>query len=186
MQQEIEKCVEVMLRGGIILYPTDTIWGIGCDATNATAVKRIYSLKQRSDSKSMLMLVGSVEMLHEWVSDIPETFEKELLLMDRPTTVIYETPHGIAANLLAEDGSAGFRVTREAFSKALCERLGRPVVSTSANISGRSSARIFSEIEEAIKEGVDYAADYRRDDLTRHAASSIIKLQPDGEIIKIR
>lgn len=185
-ENDLQRCIEVLRSGGIIVYPTDTIWGIGCDATNAAAVARIYFLKQRSDSKSMLMLVSSVEMLHEWVTDIPEAFEKQLLLMERPTTVIYDTPRGIAENLLAEDGSAGFRVTREAFSKALCERLGRPLVSTSANISGRPSARVFSEIEEEIKRGVDYVADYRRDDMTQKSASSIIKLLPDGEIITIR
>lgn len=186
IERDIERCVEVLRRSGIILYPTDTLWGIGCDACNSEAVERIFSLKRRSDSKSMLMLVDSQEMLQQWVEDIPSEAIKLISEAENPTTVIYDHPVGIAPQLVAEDGSAGFRITSELYSAELCRRLGHPLVSTSANISGRSAARYFDEIEGEIKGGVDFIAGYRRDDHSPHSPSSIVKVTGNGVVIRIR
>ena len=183
---DMAAALEVLKKGGIILYPTDTVWGIGCDATNAEAVKKIYELKQRTDSKSMLALVGSAGELQQTVETVPEA---ALMLIDaavNPLTIIYDHPRGLAANLLAEDGSAGIRITGEVFSSTLCRRLRRPLVSTSANISGDKTPRTFSEISKEIIEGVDYVVKYRRDDNTRHTASNIIKVSDSGVIKIIR
>lgn len=141
MEKDIENCLKVLEAGGIILYPTDTVWGLGCDATNPDAVAALYALKRRRDSKSMLSLVDSRESLLRWVGELPENAEAtlaEAILAEpgRPTTVIYPSPRGLAPGLIAEDGSAGFRISGEAFTRELCRRFGRPVVSTSANISG--------------------------------------------------
>lgn len=184
--EDIKKCVEVMRSGGIILYPTDTIWGIGCDATNADAVKRVYELKQRTDSKAMLVLVDNEARLDRYVTEVPEIAYQLIEVADKPLTIIYDQAKNLAANLIGGDGSIGIRITHEAFSKELCRRLGRPVVSTSANVSGAPSARNFSEISETIKQGVDYIVGYRRDDKSPHRASSIIKLKSDGTITIIR
>ena len=184
--EDIKKCVEVMRGGGIILYPTDTIWGIRCDATNADAVKRVYELKQRTDSKAMLVLVDNEARLDRYVTEVPEIAYQLIEVADKPMTIIYDQAKNLAANLVGGDGSIGIRITHEAFSKELCQRLGRPVVSTSANESGAPSARNFSEISETIKQGVDYIVGYRRDDKSPHRASSIIKLKSDGTITIIR
>lgn len=186
LERDIERCVEVLRRGGIILYPTDTVWGIGCDACNSDAVERIFALKQRSDSKSMLMLVDSQEMLQEWVEDVPAQALRLISEAENPTTVIYDHPVGIAPQLIAEDGSAGFRITGELYSARLCRRLGKPLVSTSANISGRPAARYFDEIAPEIKEGVDFIAGYRRDDNSTHSPSSIVKVKSAGDVVWIR
>lgn len=176
-----------MLRaGGIVLYPTDTVWGIGCDATNAQAVQQIYRLKQRSDSKSMLVLLADEETLNTYVS-VPacaRSIIKEQT--DRPLTIIYPGAHGVAENLIAEDGSLGIRLTSEAFTQALCRQLGRPLVSTSANISGTPAAKTYSQISEAIRQGVDYICRYRQDDETEKMPSKIIKVTPDNEVTIIR
>lgn len=179
-----------MLReGGIILYPTDTVWGIGCDATNAEAVARIFRLKQREDSKSMLVLLDAPGKLQGYVSEVPE-IAWELLdaTLDgaKPLTIIYPGARGLATNLIAEDGSVGIRITEEVFSKALCAGLKRPIVSTSANISGQPGARFFSEISEEIRKGVDYICRFRQDDTTPKQPSSIIKLETNGTFKVIR
>ena len=186
-----------MLRdGGIIVYPTDTVWGIGCDATNAEAVKKIYALKQREDSKSMLVLLDSAAKLDYYV-DVPETAEMLLEIQNsklkiqneessKPMTIIYPNARHLAANLIAEDGSIGIRITNEAFSKALCERLHHPIVSTSANISGHPTAHFFHEIEAAILDGADYVCQFRREDDTLHEPSAIIKVNNDGTFVIIR
>lgn len=175
-----------MRGGGIILYPTDTIWGIGCDATNANAVKRVYDLKQRTDSKAMLVLVDNEARLDRYVTDVPEVAYQLVEVADKPLTIIYDGAKNLAANLVGSDGSIGIRVTREAFSRELCRRFGRPVVSTSANVSGAASARNFDEISDEIKNGVDYIVDFRRNDKTPHKASSIIKLKSDGTVTILR
>lgn len=183
-REDMAEALEVLKKGGIILYPTDTIWGIGCDATNEEAVKKIYDLKQRSDSKSMLVLVGSEGELQRSVEEVPEAAWMLIETAVNPITIIYDRPKGIARNLLAEDGSAGIRITSELFSQTLCNRLKRPIVSTSANISGKKTPVTFSEIDEDIKKGVDYIVRFRQNDISRHKSSNIIKVSDSG-IIKI-
>lgn len=185
-EADIKKCIEVMKRGGIILYPTDTIWGIGCDATNADAVKRIYELKRRTDNKAMLVLIDDENRLDRYINDVPEIAYQLIEVADKPLTIIYDDAKNLAPNIIGSDKSIGIRVTREEFSHELCRRFGRPVVSTSANVSGTASAHNFHEIQDEIKNGVDYIVNYRQDDNSKHNASSIIKLQKDGAITILR
>lgn len=204
-KEDIEAALQVLRAGGIIVYPTDTVWGIGCDATNADAVSRIYALKQREDSKSMLVLLDSAAKLNYYV-EVPEaasmllettnndgmsatkSLNDDASLNDetKPLTIIYPNARHMAANLIAEDGSIGIRITHEPFSKALCERLRHPIVSTSANISGQPAAHCFAQIDEAILNGVDYVCKFRRDDETLCEPSSIIKIGADGTFKIIR
>ena len=156
IRQDVKKACEVMQKGGIILYPTDTIWGIGCDATNAEAVKRVYDIKKRADSKAMLVLVDSSVKVDFYVRDVPAVAWDLIDYATKPLTIIYDGARNLAENLLAEDGSVGIRVTGEAFSKELCFRFRKAIVSTSANISGQPSPANFSEISEEIKQAVDY------------------------------
>jgi L-threonylcarbamoyladenylate synthase len=183
-KEDLEEAVKVMKAGGIILYPTDTIWGLGCDATNSAAVEKIYKLKKRADAKAMLSLVASEGMLQSFVKDIPEAAWQLIDAAVNPLTIIYSHPSGLSELLLAEDGSAGIRISGEAFSKALCIKMRTPIVSTSANISGDKSPAYFDEISEEIKAGVDYVVKYRQTDRSRHTASNIIKVG-DGDVIKI-
>ena len=198
-KDDLQEALRVLRSGGVIVYPTDTVWGIGCDATNEEAVKRIYALKQREDSKSMLVLLDSPAKLAYYVGNIPETAwalleatdngERTKGLMDecsKPLTIIYPHARNMAANLIAEDGSIGIRITNEPFSKALCEQLRHPIVSTSANISGHPAAPFFGEIEAAILNGADYVCRFRRDDDCPHEPSSIIKVNDDGSFKIIR
>ena len=175
-----------MREGGVILYPTDTIWGIGCDATNEDAVRRVYEIKQRQDSKAMLVLVDSSVKVDFYVQDVPEVAWDLIDLADKPLTIIYSGARNLAANLLAEDGSVGIRVTNEDFSKRLCQQFRKAVVSTSANISGQPSPRNFSEISEEVKSAVDYIVGYRQDEMSNPKPSSIIKLDKGGVIKIIR
>lgn len=184
--QEVDKCVETMKRGGIILYPTDTIWGVGCDATNSVAVKRIYNLKRRTDSKAMIILVDGIGMLERYVDNIPDVAWELLDAIVTPTTIVFDRGIGLAPELLGEGGSIGVRITSEKFSASLCRKLRKPVVSTSANISGLKSARFFSEISDEIINGVDYAANYRRSDSTPSKPSSVIKLSSSGIVEILR
>ena len=183
---DVKKAVEVMRAGGIILYPTDTIWGIGCDASNSAAVRRIIELNQRSDSKSMLSLIDSDAKLGYYVPDIPDVAYDLMDLSEKPLTIIYDNVRHLAPELIADDGSAGIRVTREDFSRDLCARLGGAVVSTSANISGEPSPGNFSDISDRIRAGVDYIVGYRQDEKSRAVASSIIKLGSGGLVKVIR
>ena len=175
-----------MAAGGIILYPTDTIWGIGCDATNEEAVRRVYQLKRRSDHKAMLLLMDSSAKLNYYVQEVPDVAWDLIELADSPLTVIYSGARNVAPNLLAEDGSVGIRITQEEFSHKLCERFRKPLVSTSANVSGEPSPANFSEISATIKAGVDYIVRYRQDDLSKAAPSHIIKLGAGGLVKIIR
>lgn len=184
MTEDIKKACEVMREGGIILYPTDTIWGIGCDATNKEAVERVYNLKKRSDSKAMLVLMDSEAKLERYVDNIPDVAWDLIEVADKPLTIIYSHAKNLATNLLAGDGSVGIRITREEFSRRLCERFRMPVVSTSANVSGEPSPANFSEISDEIKKGVDFIVSYRRDEESEAAPSNIIKLG-DGGLIQI-
>lgn len=186
MNEDIKKAIEVISKGGIILYPTDTIWGIGCDATNEDAVKRIYEIKKRSDSKAMLVLIDSEVKLNYYMHEVPEIAFDLIEVSDRPLTIIYPGARNIAPNLIGSDGTLGIRVTRELFSKTLCERARKPIVSTSANISGEASPRFFSEISAEIKKSVDYIVHFRQEDKTETNPSQIIKLGVGGQIDIIR
>ncbi len=186
INDDIRKACEVMEKGGIILYPTDTIWGIGCDATNEEAVKRIFEIKHRSDSKAMLVLTDSAAKLNYYVKEVNDVAWDLIELSDKPMTIIYDGARNLAKNLIAEDGSVGIRITNEAFSKQLCQRFRKAIVSTSANISGTPSPANFSEISEEIKKAVDYIVESRRDEKIEAKPSSIIKLSAKGEIKIIR
>ena len=186
MTEDIKKACEVMAAGGIILYPTDTIWGIGCDATNEKAVQRVYELKRRTDNKAMLVLMDSEAKLDRYVSDVPDIAWDLISVSDKPLTIIYSSAKNLATNLLGADGSVGIRITNEEFSKKLCERFRKPLVSTSANVSGEPSPANFSEVSEVIKEGVDYIVSYRQDDMSKDAPSGIIKFGAGGIVQVIR
>lgn len=173
-----------MNEGGVILYPTDTIWGIGCDATNEEAVRRVYQIKQRSDSKAMLVLVDSPVKVDFYVQDVPEVAWDLIEVADKPLTIIYSGARNLASNLIAEDGSVGIRVTNEEFSKRLCQQFRKAIVSTSANISGQPSPANYSEITEELKSMVDYVVGYRQEEMGHPKPSSIIKLDK-GRVIKI-
>lgn len=186
MHDDIKKALEVLKSGGIILYPTDTIWGIGCDATNEKAVDRIYKIKKREDSKSMLVLMENPALLERYVTEVPEIAWDLVEVATTPLTVIYPKAKNLAKNLIAEDGSIGIRFTKEAFTMQLLQRFRRPVVSTSANISGEKSPAFFDEISEEIKTQVDYIVEYRQNDTIPAKPSSIIKLGAGGQIDIIR
>ncbi|MFC0878434.1 L-threonylcarbamoyladenylate synthase [Saccharicrinis sp. FJH2] len=185
-KDDIEKALECLNNGGILIYPTDTIWGIGCDATNADAVKRIYALKKREDSKSMLVLLDSQFKLQTYVSEVPEIAYDLIEMSEKPLTIIYDGAKNLAQNLVAEDGSIGIRITGEAFSKQLIQKFKKPIVSTSANISGNPSPKIFAEIDPAVLESSDYVVKFRQDETTGAQPSGIIKLKSNGEIKVIR
>ncbi|HCE57666.1 MAG TPA: threonylcarbamoyl-AMP synthase [Prolixibacteraceae bacterium] len=186
MIDDIKKALEVLKNGGVILYPTDTIWGIGCDATNEAAVQRIYQIKKRADSKSMLVLMENPALLDRYVAEVPEIAWDLVEVATTPLTVIYPGAKNLAKNLVAEDGSVGIRFTKEAFTIQLLQRFRRPIVSTSANVSGEKSPAVFAEISEEIKNQVDYMVEYRQDDNTPAQPSSIIKLGAGGQIEIIR
>lgn len=183
---DLQHALEVLRAGGVILYPTDTIWGIGCDAACSEAVRRIYRLKQRDDSKAMLLLVDSLDMLSRHVKAVPESVPDMAARASRPTTMVLDGAQGLAPELLAPDGSAGFRISRDQFSASLCRMLGRPVVSTSANISGAPSAPHFKDITPYIIDGVDYACTTRRDDMSAASPSRVIKIDSQNNITVLR
>ena len=183
---DIAKAVEVMRKGGVILYPTDTVWGIGCDATNEEAVKRVYEIKQRDDSKALICLIDSDVRLQRYARDLQDVAWDLLTLPEKPTTVILDGVANLANNLYAEDGSVGIRITPEEFSKQLCFRMQRPIVSTSANISGEPTAQNYCDIAKEILESVDYVCETRRQEHLPHTPSSIIKLTKDGQVTIIR
>ena len=185
-RDDVREAVRVMNEGGVILYPTDTIWGIGCDATNVKAVERVYEIKKRSDSKALIVLVDSEAKVQSYVEDVPEVAWDLIELADKPLTIIYSGARNLAPNLLAADGSVGIRVTNEAFSKRLCQQFRKAIVSTSANISGQPSPANFSEISEEIKSAVDYIVGFRQEETGHPKPSSIIKLDKGGLIKIIR
>lgn len=185
-EDDIKKAVEVMKKGGVILYPTDTVWGIGCDATNAEAVARIYKIKRREESKAMICLVDCDNRIQRYVRNVPEVAWDVMNLATKPTTVILDGANGLAPNLIAEDGSIAMRITQEEFSKELCYRMQKPIVSTSANISGEPAAQNYRDISEEILSQVDYVCFARRNEHKPHTPSSIIRLRPDGEVTIIR
>ena len=204
--------MEVLRRGGVILYPTDTVWGIGCDATNAEAVKRVYEIKQRDDSKAMICLVDSDARLQRYVRNVPEVAWQLIDSLQgeeaassgraattggsgngggagnipKPTTLILDGAVNLAANLIGEDGSVALRITNEPFSKELCYRFQKALVSTSANISGQPAAQNYCDIDPQLLEAVDYVCWSRRQEHKPHQPSSIIRLRADGEVTIIR
>ncbi|MDD6894362.1 MAG: L-threonylcarbamoyladenylate synthase [Prevotellaceae bacterium] len=185
-EEDIRNAVEVMKKGGVILYPTDTVWGIGCDATNAEAVARVYEIKKREDSKALICLVDSDARLQRYVRQVPAVAWQLLDCVDTPTTVILDGAVNLAPNLIAEDGSIAMRITKEAFSKELCYRFQKAIVSTSANISGEPTAQNYCDISQEIIDAVDYVCWTRRQEHKPHKPSSIIKLGLGGEVEIIR
>lgn len=185
-EEDIRNAVETMRKGGVILYPTDTVWGIGCDATNAEAVAKVYQIKKRSDSKAMICLVDSDARLQRYVRNVPNVAWELLDCVDKPTTVILDGAVNLAPNLIADDGSVALRITAEPFSKELCYRFQKAVVSTSANISGEPAAQNYRDISQEIIDAVDYVCRSRRQEHQPHKPSSIIKLGQDGEVQIIR
>lgn len=186
IKDDVKKAFEVLANGGLILYPTDTIWGIGCDATNEEAVKRVYELKKRVDSKALIVMVDNPVKLDFYIDGVPNVAWDLLEVADKPLTIIYDNARNIAPNLIAEDGSLAIRVTKEEFSYELCKRFRKAIVSTSANISGEPSPANFDEISDQIKSGVDYIVNYRQEERLKAKSSSIIKLGKSGEIKIIR
>ncbi len=184
-RSEAKKAAEIMRKGGIILYPTDTIWGIGCDATNEEAVQRIFRLKERADSKSMLVLTDSEAKLQGLMDEVPEMAWDLIELTNKPLTIIYPAAKGVASSLIAEDGTLGIRVTREPFSTELCRLMRVPVVSTSANKSGQPAAQTYAQIAPEIIEGVDYVVECRRQE-KEGQPSAIIRLGTKGEVEVLR
>lgn len=185
-KEDLKNALQALRSGGVILYPTDTIWGIGCDATNQEAVRRIYAIKQRADSKSMLVLMENPNMLHAYVREVPEVAWQLIEVADKPLTIVYPGAKNLAPNLISEDGSIGIRITTETFTEQLIQQFRKPIVSTSANLSGKPSPRNFSEIAQEILDSVDYIVKYRQDERSEATHSSIIKLGTGGEIQIIR
>ena len=189
-EQDIRNAVEVLRQGGVILYPTDTVWGIGCDATNEDAVRRVYEIKQREDSKALICLVDSDARMQRYVRNVPDVAWQLIdSLQDAdstPTTLILDGAINLAPNLIAEDGSIALRITQEAFSKELCYRFQKALVSTSANISGQPAAQNYCDIDPQLLEKVDYVCWSRRQEHKPHKPSSIIRLRPNGEVTIIR
>ena len=184
-QQDIEQCLKTLSEGGLILYPTDTIWGIGCDATNTEAVQKVYALKQRADEKALIVLLADERDVLQYVAGADLSVFDYLQQTSKPTTVIYDGAIGLADNLIGADGSIAIRLCQEPFCRYLLKRFRKPIVSTSANISGEPSAPFFRQVTDAIKNGVDYVVKYRQDDETPAVPSSIIKWE-NGEVVIIR
>ncbi|MFO7844022.1 MAG: L-threonylcarbamoyladenylate synthase [Bacteroidales bacterium] len=186
MQEDLKKALDVLKKGGVILFPTDTVWGIGCDATNKKAVERIYRIKQRSDQKSMLVLLDHAGKLSSYVKEVPDIAWDLIDLADKPLTIIYPQAQNLAQNLMAPDGTIGIRITQEPFTQKLIERFRKPIVSTSANISGEKSPGNYQDINPQIIDFVDYVVHWRQNDFTKATPSGIIKLGINGEIEVIR
>ncbi|HNX67303.1 MAG TPA: L-threonylcarbamoyladenylate synthase [Bacteroidales bacterium] len=184
--EDIKNALTALKAGKVILYPTDTIWGLGCDPTNAGAVAKIFQIKQRADTKSMIVLVNSTEMLQRYVSDIPEVALDMVELTDTPLTVVYDKGRSLAPGVTAEDGSVGARLCLDPFCDDLITAFRKPLVSTSANISGQPAPSTFDEISEEIKDAVDYICQYRQNDQTRSKPSSVIKISSSGAVKILR
>jgi len=186
LRQEVEKALEVLRQGGVILYPTDTIWGIGCDATNVEAVDKVYKLKGRDAGKSMIILLDTENKLPSYVADVPEIAYDLIEYAENPLTIIYSGAKNLAPNVVGADGSIAIRVTSDEFCKQLIQRFKKPIISTSANLSNEPSPANFSEIADDIVEGVDLVVDWKQDDMTVKKPSTIMKLEPDGRFAFIR
>ncbi|MBO1363283.1 threonylcarbamoyl-AMP synthase [Prevotella sp. A2931] len=185
-EDDIKNAVECMKKGGVILYPTDTVWGIGCDATNPEAVAKVYQIKRRDDSKALICLVDSDARLQRYVRNVPNVAWDLIDAAVKPITIILDNAVNLAPNLIAEDGSIALRITKEPFSNELCRRFQKAIVSTSANISGQPAASNYSDISEEVLKSVDYVCWSRRQEHKPHTPSSIIKLTEHGEVTIIR
>jgi L-threonylcarbamoyladenylate synthase len=183
---DIEACLRVLESGGLILYPTDTIWGIGCDATNEEAVEKIFALKKRIETKALIVLIADERSLLQYVASPHIEVFDYIQGVSKPTTIIYENAIGLASNLLAEDGSVGIRICADEFCKHLIKRFRKPIVSTSANVSGFPPPKVFSDIDIAVKEGVDYMVHYRQDDTIPVEPSAVVKCNKDGSFTILR
>ncbi len=181
----MDKALETLKNGGTILYPTDTIWGIGCDATNVEAINKIFEIKKREKNKSMIILVESEKRLQDLV-DVPEMAWEIIDLSEKPVTIVYENPRGLPKELLAEDGSIGIRLVKNDFCKKMISKLNKPLVSTSANLSGQKSPLKFSDIAPEIIDAVDYAVEENRDKISEFSGSSVIKIWSDNRIKVLR
>lgn len=186
LEEEINKALEILKSGGIILYPTDTVWGLGCDATNIEAVAKVYALKNRADSKSMIILLDTDRKIQSYVSEVPDVAYDLIEFSEKPLTIIYSGAKNLAANLINEDGSIGIRIPKHNFCEQLIQRFRKPIVSTSANISGDPSPGNFSEINQEIIDGVDYVVDLEQVGREKKQPSTIMKLEPDGQFVFIR
>ena len=186
MKEDIQNCLNTLREGGIILYPTDTVWGIGCDASNPQAIQKIYDLKGRTSSKALITLVGSEVMLERTVLNMPEIAWDLIESANRPLTLIYDEVKGIAPNAIAEDGSCGIRLAKDTFCQQLIQKLGKPIISTSANVSGEETPKDFRSISDTILKGVDFVVNYRQNEVKSQKSSNIIKLKNNGEIKIIR
>lgn len=186
LEDDIKNAIDVMRKGGVILYPTDTVWGIGCDATDEKAVARVYEIKKRNDSKALICLVDSDARLQRYVRNVPNVAWDLMELATKPTTIIFDQAVNLAPNLIAEDGSIAMRITKEPFSKMLCYRFQKPIVSTSANISGEPAAQNYCDLSPELIDAVDYVCHTRRQEHKPHTPSSIIKLTNEGVVTIIR
>lgn len=184
--EDIKDSLIALRKGGIILYPTDTIWGLGCDATNSFAVENINRIKSRSENKSLLILVDGEQMLERYVRDIPEIVFELASVSDNPLTIIYPNGKNLAAGVCSDDGSVGIRICRDKFCSELISRFRKPIVSTSANFSGKPAPENFDEIDQAIVDAVDYVVKYRQKDRHKHPASPVIKVEQNGTIKILR
>lgn len=184
-QENINHAIEILEQGGLILYPTDTVWGIGCDATNEDAVRKVYELKEREDSKALICLVGNDAMLEKHIAHVPDIAFDIMDLSTKPTTIIYENPKGIAHNLVASDNTLAIRVASDKFCRYLINKFKKPIVSTSANKAGSATPKSFKEIDKAILSGVSYVVNLQRETITS-SPSSIIRLGNDGTVKVIR
>ena len=181
----MEKALEILKNGGVILYPTDTIWGIGCDATNVEAINKIFEIKKREKTKSMIILVENERRLQDLV-DVPEMAWQIIDLSEKPVTIVYENPKNLPKEILAEDGSIGIRLVKDDFCKKLIGKLNKPLVSTSANFSGDKSPLKFSDISEELIDAVDYAVEENRELVSKYSGSSVIKVWSDGRVKVLR
>lgn len=186
LKEEINKALEVLKNGGLILYPTDTVWGIGCDATNTEAVAKVYALKKRKDSKSLITLLDTDNKLQSYVSEIPDVAYDLIEYAEKPLTIIYSGAKNLASNLVNADGSIGIRIPKHDFCQQLIQRFRKPIVSTSANISGEPTPRNFNEIDQEIIDGVDYVVDLEQTSSELKQPSTIMKLEADGKFVFIR
>lgn len=186
IEDEISRALDVLKKGGIILYPTDTIWGIGCDATNDAAISKIFNLKKREESKSLIVLLDTENKLMRYVKDVPEQAWTLIEFSERPLTIIYENGLNVSKKILAEDGSLAIRITKDPFCQELIRKFGRPLVSTSANISGEQPPESFTDITQEVLNGVDYVVNLRQNDKSRNKPSVIMKISMNGEVKFIR
>ena len=184
--KEVQAAEEELLVGNVILYPTDTVWGIGCDAENAEAVKKIFKIKEREESKSMIVLVSDVEMLRRYIENVPDGFEKLVESQERPTTFVLSGAKNLPEELVAEDGSIGMRIAKDEFCHRLMQQIGRPLVSTSANVSGEPAPKTFHEVSDTIKERVDFVVQWRQEEEVETRPSRIIKIDESGRQSVIR